>query len=54
MLHIRTEEGAEPPFYETRGRTHLEGYFVVATTDGPHQGHWSLALDPVSADAALG
>lgn len=57
VLHIRTDDTgdtADPPFRETRGRHRLEGYFAVRTTAGPNQGISSLALEPISAEAAFG
>jgi actin-like ATPase involved in cell morphogenesis len=52
-LHIRTEDGDRSPFFVSRGRTQLEGYFLVAGTGSTHQGYTGIPLDPVSADAAL-
>ena len=47
VLHVRTEDAE--PFFRTRDRTQLEGYFYVAAIDGPYQGLWSIALDPMDA-----
>lgn len=54
VLHIRSDDTAEPPFRETAGVYHLEGAFVVAATAGPNQGYLSLALDPVTTETVHG
>jgi hypothetical protein len=54
VLHIRSDDPTDPPIPESRGRYHLEGYFLVATTSGPNQGYYSLTLDPIRAEDALG
>jgi hypothetical protein len=36
VLHIRSEDPADPPFPESRGFYHIEGYFLVAATSGPY------------------
>lgn len=54
VLHVLGDDTTDPPFPESRDLYHLEGYFLVGTRSGPNQGYYSIPVEPVSAQDALG